>query len=62
MSTKTSALKNTFSWSHSRKRLFDDCPRAYYFRYYGSWEGWLHDAPPLARALYILKQLKSRQM
>ncbi|MBU1699006.1 MAG: PD-(D/E)XK nuclease family protein, partial [Candidatus Eisenbacteria bacterium] len=30
--------------------------------YYGSWEGWLHDAPPLARALYILKQLKSRQM
>jgi len=43
-------------------RRFQECPRAYYFSYYGSWGGWEPDADPLARTLYILKQLKSRHM
>ena len=51
-----------FTWSHSRKRLYDDCPRAYYYRYYGSRDGWLPEAPPLARALYVLKGLKGRPL
>ncbi|MBD3336941.1 MAG: hypothetical protein GF355_15620 [Candidatus Eisenbacteria bacterium] len=62
MSPSGNVLRNEFTWSVSRQRLYEECPRAYYFRYYGSWEGWSSTAPPLARALYILKQLKSRQM
>ena len=33
-------LKNEFSWSNSRDATFRECPRRYYFRYYGSWGGW----------------------
>ena len=46
-----------FSWSMSRQRLFNQCPRAYYFNYYASWNGWLREAPPRARRAYRLKQL-----
>ncbi len=54
-------LERTFSWSVSRDRLFRACPRAYYYRYYGSWGGWEPDASPAVRELYVLKQLKTRQ-
>jgi hypothetical protein len=50
-------LENTFSWSFSRRRSFGDCPRKYWFHYYGSWGGWAPDAPAEARELYRLKQL-----
>ena len=29
-----------FSWSNSRKELFEDCKRAYYHQYYGAHNGW----------------------
>jgi PD-(D/E)XK nuclease superfamily len=48
-----------FSWSISRQRKLDDCPRAYFFHYYGSHNGWLREAPPLAKEAYRLKQLTS---
>ena len=57
-----SAFKNEFSWSISRDRIFQTCPRQYYFNYYGYWGGWENDAPPRNRQIYILKQLQNRYM
>jgi len=50
-------FENVFSWSFSRARTFQDCPRKYWFHYYGSWGGWSEDAEPRARELYKLKNL-----
>jgi hypothetical protein len=55
-------IKNTFSWSKSRDESFQTCLRQYYFNYYGYWNGWLDDAPARVRQIYILKNLKTRQM
>jgi len=51
-----------FSWSHSRDRALAECARAYYWRYYGSHNGWLQDAPETSRLAYALKQLTSFPM
>ena len=51
-----------FSWSHSRDRALAECARAYYWRYYGSHNGWQADAPESARLAYALKQLTSFPM
>jgi len=56
------ALENEFSWSKSRDAKFRECPRAYWFHYYGAWGGWSADAPERARTLYRLKNLRSRWM
>ncbi len=53
-------LKNTFSWSVSRHRIFSECRRAYYFRHYGFWGGWAADSDPRIREIYILKNLNNR--
>lgn len=53
-------LKNTFSWSVSRHRVFTRCRRRYYYRHYGSWGGWNPGADPRVREIYILKQLGNR--
>ncbi len=50
-------LENTFSWSFSRHRTFEDCPRKYWFHYYGSWGGWGADGSDEARELYLLKNI-----
>lgn len=55
-------LTNEFSWSRSRDATFKECRRRYYFQYYGSWGGWDVGADAETREIYILKQLKSRQM
>jgi CRISPR/Cas system-associated exonuclease Cas4 (RecB family) len=55
-------LRNEFSWSHSRHETFRDCPRRYYYHYYGSWGGWSASAEPQVRRLYVLKNLKARQL
>jgi PD-(D/E)XK nuclease superfamily len=57
-----SELKNEFSWSKTRDEVFKTCPRQYWFSYYGYWNGWLETAPERTREIYILKNLKSRQM
>jgi len=41
----------------SRARTFDECPRRYWYQYYGAWGGWDADAPAEARELYLLKNL-----
>ena len=55
-------IKNEFSWSVSRDRVFQACPRQYFFNYYGYWGGWESDAPKRTRQIYILKKLKNRYM
>jgi len=56
----TPVFKNTFSWSVSRDAVFQECPRKYYFNYYGHWDGWQRDAAERTREIYVLKQLKNR--
>jgi hypothetical protein len=53
-------LENEFSWSKSRHEKFQECRRAYYFTYYGSWGGWEAPAGSEVRELYVLKKLSSR--
>jgi len=55
-------LKNEFSWSKTRDEVFKTCLRQYWFAYYGYWNGWLENAPERTRQIYILKNLKNRQM
>jgi len=55
-------LKNEFSWSKTRNEVFKTCPRQYWFSYYGYWNGWLENAPERTRQIYVLKNLKNRQM
>jgi hypothetical protein len=53
---------NEFSWSRTRDNVFQECRRRYYYHYYGAWGGWDAAADPATRALYVLKQLGTRQM
>ncbi|NLZ64140.1 MAG: PD-(D/E)XK nuclease family protein [Lentisphaerae bacterium] len=55
-------LSNDLTWSVSRAQLFQNCQRAYYFNYYGSWGGWDSAAPERTRQLYILKNIKPMVM
>jgi CRISPR/Cas system-associated exonuclease Cas4 (RecB family) len=57
-----STFKNEFSWSISRDKIFQTCPRQYYFNYYGYWGGWEIDAPQRVKQIYVLKQLQNRYM
>lgn len=52
-------LNAPFSWSYSRARTLEECARAYYHRYYGSWGGWRADAPAETRLTYRLKHLQT---
>jgi len=42
--------------------MFQECPRAYYFQYYGSWGGWERSAGERTRLLYVLKNLETRHI
>ena len=55
-------LKNEFFWSKTRNEVFKTCPRQYWFSYYGYWNGWLENASERTRQIYVLKNLKNRQM
>jgi len=55
-------LRNNFSWSFSRHRVFEECRRRYYLQYYGSWNGWSADGPERARLAYRLKNMQSLPM
>jgi hypothetical protein len=46
-----------FAWSITRQKQIRDCPRAYYYRYYLSHNGWLRDAPEASRLAYRLSKL-----
>jgi hypothetical protein len=51
---------NEFSYSHSRRELFEQCKRAYFHNYYLSWGGWRRDASGIQREAYRLKKLDDR--
>jgi hypothetical protein len=53
-------LTNDFTWSKSRHEKFEECLRAYWYQYYGSWGGWEAPAGSAVRELYVLKKLSSR--
>ncbi len=55
-------LRNEFSWSKSRAEIFAECPRKYFYAYYGAWGGWSAKPNTKERTLYVLKQLMTRQM
>ena len=55
-------LKNVLSWSHSRTKRFEECLRAYFWTYYGSWGGWDRDAEAEVRTAYMLKQMATLDM
>lgn len=46
-----------FSWSKSRKEMFDRCHRQYWYHYYGYWGGWTMKANQETRLAYFLKNL-----
>lgn len=48
-----------FSWSLSRKKMFDLCKRQYYCHFYGSHNGWRDTSPEKTKTYYRLKTLKS---
>ncbi|MFQ5679837.1 MAG: RecB family exonuclease [Gemmatimonadota bacterium] len=52
----------SFSWSHSRRSTFRECPRMYYWQYYGYWDGWTEEAPEEARRAWRLKQVTNLHM
>lgn len=51
-----------FSWSMARRAVFRECLRKYYFQYYGSHNGWVDEAPELARCAYRLKKLTTLEL
>ena len=51
-----------FSWSQSRRSMFRECPRKYFWNYYGAHNGWLRDAPAEARAAWRLKKISNLHM
>jgi len=55
-------LKSEFSWSISRHNIFEYCERAYYFHYYGSWNGWTQYSDDLSIQLFKLKHLQTKEL
>ena len=53
---------NEISWSHSRRKTFEDCKRKYFYHYYGSWGGWSWKASKRQKELYLHKKLINRWM
>jgi hypothetical protein len=51
-----------FSWSQSRRSMFRECPRRYYWNYYGSHNGWLEESSAEARAAWRLKKISNLHM
>jgi hypothetical protein len=50
-------MKQTISFSFSRKGTFDSCKKQYYLNYYGSKNGWFKSAPKETQETYYLKKL-----
>jgi len=47
------------SWSFSRMRMLQECPRKYFYNYYGYHNGWLADADEESKQIYRLKNLQA---
>ncbi len=53
-------FKNDFSWSFSRSRMYNECPKKYYLYYYGSNNGWDKNADEKTKKIYLLKKITNR--
>lgn len=50
------------SWSLSRARMFEECPRRYYYHWHYSQFGYTPDAPEDMRLAYEMRQIKGLDM
>ena len=50
------------SWSLSRARMFEECPRRFYYHYYFAPVGYATDAPDEAKLALEMKQIKGLDM
>ncbi len=55
-------FKNELSWSTSRRKLWEGCRRAYWYRYYGHWGGWKSEAPPRIQKAWMLGKMTRLHM
>lgn len=46
------------SWSNSRKNVFQECKRKYYYEYYMSHNGWEEGSEELSKQAYMYKKLE----
>lgn len=46
------------SWSFSRMKMLQECPREYFYNYYSYHNGWLRDADGESKQIYKLKNLQ----
>lgn len=51
-----------FSWSQSRRSTFRECPRRYFWQYYGSHNGWLAESPEEVHLAWRLKKITNLHM
>lgn len=55
-------MANKVAWSESRIKKFRECPRAYWFSYYLSNNGWRPDASERSKLAYRLKKITNLAM
>ena len=55
-------LKNTFKWSHSRRKNFEKCKRLYFLQHYAFWGGWEYGADSFAKLCYRLSKIQNLEM
>jgi CRISPR/Cas system-associated exonuclease Cas4 (RecB family) len=57
------AFKNTLSWSHSTMKQYETCPRQYWFKKFGGWNGWTdRDSASERRRIWLLGKVQNRWM
>lgn len=56
-------LKNTLSWSYTNMRAYAACPRQYWYKKFGGWNGWTERDPESERRLtWLLGKVQNRWM
>ncbi|MDI6828181.1 MAG: PD-(D/E)XK nuclease family protein, partial [Armatimonadota bacterium] len=56
------AKMKELSWSLSRARMFEECPRRFYYNFYLAPQGYSQDSPEEAKRAYEMKLIKSLDM
>jgi hypothetical protein len=57
------AFKNTLSWSHSTMKQYETCPRQYWYKKFGGWNGWVdRDPASERRRIWLLGKIQNRWM
>ncbi len=55
-------LKNTFKWSHTKRKNFEKCKRLYFLQHYAFWGGWEGEADSFTRLCYRLSKIQNLDM